>query len=149
MIWVIDASVLIKAYIPECGSEQAGRVLCRFEAGEVDLVAPDLIYPETGNILWKKVRREELMESEAQEIADAISGLPLQVESGRSLMPMALDIAMTCGVTVYDALYVALATAHETQMLTADGKLVSALVGTDYRKNVVGLEAAEISDEGL
>ena len=130
MIRVVDASVLIKAYIPEAGSEQAGTWVARVEEGDVELLAPDLIYPETGNILWKKVRRGELTEAEAREIGAAIGSLPLRIEAGRTLLPLALDIALACGVTVYDALYVALAGVYDTRMLTADGKLVALLANT-------------------
>ena len=57
---VIDASVLIKFYVPEILSDKAEELLIRVEHGDVVLLAPDLIYPEVGNILWKKQRTKEL-----------------------------------------------------------------------------------------
>lgn len=137
---VVDASVLVKAYIPETGSDQAWGLLERLEAGEVELLAPDLIYPECGNILWKKVRRGEIEAADAREIADAMSELPLQIESARKLMPLALDIAIACGTTVYDSLYVSLANIYGTRVLTADQKLVNLLAGTPFRENIESLE---------
>ncbi len=133
---VIDASVLVKAYIPENGSERAIALLEGLEEGEVELFAPDLIYPECGNLLWKKVRRGELEAADAREIVEAILGLPLQIESGRTLLSAALDIALASGATVYDSLYVALAHAYGTRMLTADRKLVSALAVTPFSENI-------------
>lgn len=50
---VIDASVVIKFYIPEILSDKSQEVLARAAGGEVMLFTPDLLYPETGNILWK------------------------------------------------------------------------------------------------
>ena len=51
---VIDASVLIKFFIPEILSEKAENHHNQVAKGDLSLVAPDLIFPEAGNILWKK-----------------------------------------------------------------------------------------------
>ncbi|MBE0599113.1 MAG: type II toxin-antitoxin system VapC family toxin [Desulfuromonadales bacterium] len=138
---VIDASVLIKAYVPEHGSEQASALLTRLAAGELDLLAPELLYPETGNILWKKTLRQELTPAEAREIAEAIAALPLRIEPTRELTALALDIALETGVTVYDALYVALARIYRTSIVTADAKLVERLGGTEWARDVETLHA--------
>ena len=136
---VIDASVLIKFYVPEILSDRAERLLAKVEKKDLDLLAPDLIYPEAGNILWKKQRPRELTRSEVEEIADAILSLPLKIEASRSLLPLAVDIAIAYGITVYDALYLSLAKVYETTMITADRKLVEALARTDLRDSVTWL----------
>ena len=48
---VIEASVVIKFYVPEILSDESAKVMSRVASGELILCAPDLIYPETGNIL--------------------------------------------------------------------------------------------------
>ena len=53
---VIDASVAIKWFLPERYSINAIRLL---DAGH-ELVAPDLVFPECGNVLRKKWLRQEL-----------------------------------------------------------------------------------------
>src|SRR4030042_4073355 len=111
---VVDASVLSKFYVPEILSDRAERLLAKVEKKEIDLLAPDLIYPEAGNILWKKQRLKELTPSEVQEINDAILSLPLKIEASKSLLPLAVDIAIACGITVYDASYLSLAKVYET-----------------------------------
>jgi predicted nucleic acid-binding protein len=136
---IIDASVLVKAFIPENGSEDAGSLLARAEEGEVGLIAPELIYPETANILWKKVRRNELTSDEAREIAEAVLAVPIRAEAAASTFLLALDIALACGVTAYDAQYVALAEALDCQLITADLKLVSTLEGTSLAGRIRGL----------
>lgn len=133
---VIDASVLIKAYIPEILSDKADEVMARVAAGGLSLYAPDLLYPETGNILWKKQRLKELTVAEAEEIADAITALPISIEPSRPVMLLALAIAGSSGVTVYDAMYVAVARIYESSVLTADKKLVDALAKTEFKKCV-------------
>ena len=100
------------------------------------MLAPDLIYPEAGNILWKKQRLKELTHSEAEEITDDILSLPLKIEASKSLLPFALDIAIPYGMTVYDALYLSLAKVYETTLMTADRKLVDALIKTDLKDSV-------------
>jgi predicted nucleic acid-binding protein len=138
---VIDASVIIKAYIPEILSDRAEEVISRVAAGELELLAPDLLYPETGNILWKKARLNELTPTEADEIAAAIIALPVRIEPSRPVVQLALSIAALCGITVYDAMYVAVARIYETSMITADKRLVDALAKTEFRENVCWLGA--------
>ena len=136
---VIDASVLIKFYIPEILSGRAERLLAKVEKKEIDLLAPDLIYPEAGNILWKKQRLKELTRPEVEEITDAILSLPLIIEASKSLLPLAVELAIAYRTTVYDALYLSLAKVYETTMTTADRKLVDALAKTDLKDSVLWL----------
>jgi predicted nucleic acid-binding protein len=136
---VMDASVLIKFYVPEILSDRAERLLAKVEKKDIDLLAPDLIYPEAGNILWKKQRLRELTHSEVEEITDAILSLPLRVETSKSLLPLAVDIAIAYGMTVYDASYLSLAKVYETTLMTADRKLVDVLAKTDLKDSVIWL----------
>jgi len=136
---VIDASVLIKFYIPEILSDKAEELLARVEQGDMMLLAPDLIYPEAGNILWKKQRMKELTRSEVEEITDAIVSLPLKVEASRSFLSLAMDIAITYRITVYDAIYIGMARVYEIKMMTADRKLVDAVDKTDLKEYVAWL----------
>jgi predicted nucleic acid-binding protein len=136
---VIDASVLIKFYVPEILSGRAERLLTDVDKGHIDLSAPDLIYPEAGNILWKKQRLKELTRSEVEEITNAILSLPLKMEASRPLIPLALDIAIAYRITVYDAIYVGLTKVYETTLITADRKLVDVLAKTDLKDSVIWL----------
>lgn len=136
---VMDASVLIKFYVPEILSDRAEQLLAKVEKKDIDLLAPDLIYPEAGNILWKKQRLKELTRSEVEEITDAILSFPLKMEASKPLLPLALDIAIACGITVYDAIYVSLAKVYETTMITADRKLADVLAKTDLKDSVIWL----------
>jgi len=139
MNFVIDASVLIKFYVPEILSNRAERLLARVEKREIALLAPDLIYPETGNILWKKQRLKELTHSEVEEISDAILLLPLKIESSKALLTVAVDIAIAYGITVYDAFYLSLAKVYETTMITADRRLVEALAKANLKDSITWL----------
>ena len=136
---VIDASVLVKFFIPEILSEKAEELNARIMEGDLRLLAPDLIFAEVGNILWKKHRRKELSRAEAEEIVDAVVSLPMEIETSKALLPFAVDLGWAYGITVYDALYVSLAKVHETILITADKKLVEIMGKTDFKKHVAWL----------
>jgi predicted nucleic acid-binding protein len=136
---VIDASVLIKFYIPEILSDKAEELLDRVEQGDMMLLAPDLIYPEAGNILWKKQRMKELTRPEVEEIADAIISLPLKIEASKPFLSLAMDIAIAYRITVYDAIYISMARVYEIKMMTADRKLLDAVAKTDLKECVAWL----------
>ena len=136
---VIDASVLIKFFIPETLSEKAATLNSRVAIGELRLVAPDLIFPEVGHILWKKHRRKELIRSEVKIIVDAIGSMPMEVEASKPLLPIAVDLGLACGIAVYDAIYVSLATVREMVLVTADRKLAEIMQKTNFKKYVAWL----------
>jgi len=133
---VIHANVLIKLYVPEVLSQKADSLFRDAENRRIDLIAPDLIYPEAGNILRKKQRLKELSRPDVEEITEAMLSLPLVVEPVKLLLPLAVDIAIGYNITVYDAAYVALATVYKTTLVTADKKLVDNLSKTILTNNI-------------
>jgi predicted nucleic acid-binding protein len=118
-VFVVDASVVIKWFVPEIHSDAAHRLL----AAAHQFVSPDLLFPEVGNVIWKKVRRGELTAREGQRLAADISGIAVETVPTRGLMIEAHAVAITTGLTVYDAMYLALAVRLETELITADDRL--------------------------
>ena len=53
------------------------------------LHVPDLMFPEVGNILWKKVRRGDLTEEQARGIARLVVAAPLAVHPSAPLLEAA------------------------------------------------------------
>jgi Predicted nucleic acid-binding protein, contains PIN domain len=115
---VVDASVAVKWFVPEIHSTAASLLL----DPEIALYAPDLIGPELGNIVWKKVRREEIGRAEAAEIMNAFAKLPFEIRPSSTLLPAAFELAIALDRTVYDSLYLALAVAEDCALITADAK---------------------------
>ncbi|MEA2694640.1 MAG: hypothetical protein QOJ16_4027 [Acidobacteriota bacterium] len=130
---VVDASVAVKWFVPEVHSEEALRLL---SAGR-ELLAPDLLPAEFGNILWKKTRRGEIGVPKAVEILRALAEIPLHVSSSSRLLESAYLLAEKFQRTVYDSLYLALAILEECPMVTADLRLVHALAGTSLAGRTV------------
>ncbi len=125
---VIDASVLVKLFLPESGSEQAQALIEQVFARHPDGPAvPDLIYAECGNVFWKKVQRGELTAKAAQACMADLCALPMQVFPLSELAENALDWALRYHITVYDAVYATLAAALCTQLHTAEAALVRLL----------------------
>jgi predicted nucleic acid-binding protein len=123
---VVDTSVAVKWFVPEVHTEAATRLL----ATEFVLFAPDLIGPELANTLWKKVRRGELTQGEAEEILAAFENLPIEVTPSRVLLAAALQVAIALDRSVYDCLYLALAVAQDCALLTADRRFHSAVLAS-------------------
>jgi predicted nucleic acid-binding protein len=120
-VFVVDASVVLKWFIPEVHSDAALRWL----ESSHEYLAPDLIFAEVGNAIWKKVRRKELDEGEAQRLAKDVARVAVEIIPMRGLLPDAEALALAIGITFYDAMYVALAARLDTQAITADDRLLA------------------------
>jgi predicted nucleic acid-binding protein len=115
---------VIKWHVAEIHAEATLRLL---GDDAPELHVPDLMFPEVGNILWKKIRRGDLSEEQARGIAHLVVVAPLEVHPSAPLLEAAFEIAMRTGRTVYDSLYVALAVHLACRLVTADEKLYNAL----------------------
>ena len=115
---VIDASVAVKWVVTETGSELAEPLLGS------ELVAPDLLFAECANILWKKVRRGELTKEEAAVAAQTLEQADFTVVSTKGYLGAATSIAIELDHPAYDAVYLAAAEAHGLRCVTADDRLV-------------------------
>jgi predicted nucleic acid-binding protein len=122
-VFVVDASVVVKWFVPEIHSGTARRLLVLPH----EYVAPDLLFAETANTIWKKIRREELTAEEGQRLVTDIGRIAVQPISCRALAQDAHTLANATGRTVYDSMYVALAVRLNTRAITADDRLEAAL----------------------
>jgi predicted nucleic acid-binding protein len=134
--WTVDASVALKWFIPEVHSEAAKLLL----EPNFELVAPDLIYSESGNVLWKKFNRNELSASEVQAVRGAIEAVPFQVLPGKDLLESAIELAIALTRTVYDCMYLAVAVGMKAPLVTADRKLYRALAAGPFSQHVHWVE---------
>jgi len=129
----MDASALIKYVYDEEGTpivEQLIETLLNDD--DATIYVPDLLFIECANILWKKVRRNEVdTETAEKDLAD-LASLELNATPCADLMTRALSLACKYGISAYDACYVALAERHSIPLVTADDHLIHKLAGTGY-----------------
>jgi predicted nucleic acid-binding protein len=133
---VIDASVAIKWVIEEDGTA-AALALRRFR-----LAAPDLLIPECANILWKKVRRQELTEAEALLAARLLERAELELAPTRRLLEPATRLAVALDHPAYDCIYLALAEARGWDVVTADQRLCAKVRECGLAVRVMSLTGA-------
>jgi predicted nucleic acid-binding protein len=126
---IIDASVAIKWFIPEQDSASAIRL---FDA-KSPMLAPDLIRPEIGNVVWKLVCRQLLKTEQAYQILNDFLSMPIEIHDSQELIVSALEIAVETERTVYDSLYLALAAKTGGVMITADARLANAINNTHWK----------------
>lgn len=122
-VLVIDASVVIKWFIPEVDSAVARRLLDHDHA----YFAPDLLFAELANTTWKKVRYGHLSPEQGERLMTDFTTIAVETIPSRALARDAYRLAVATGRTGYDALYLALAMRLDTQMITADERLANAL----------------------
>lgn len=115
---VVDTSVALKWFLSEEGSDRAGALL----RGEI-LAAPDMLLYEITNVLqW----RSDLTPKDRQDLFAKFLNYDVQMfvipthKFGR-----VVDLSQEFDITTYDASFIAMAELLETEMVTADRKLLN------------------------
>jgi predicted nucleic acid-binding protein len=140
MSFIVDASVAVRWYFPEQGSEEAERVL----VSQADLIAPELIIAEIGSAALKRVRKRELSAEEAVHIvAQALTAFTALIAL-RGLASEAMRYAAELDHPIYDCFYLALAASEGTPIVTADRKLavLAERVGVSVELLALGTQQA-------
>lgn len=118
---VIDASVAVKWFVPQPLTGRAEAAL------DWELAAPDLIFAEIGNAVWKYVRAGVMSRDTALSVFKDIEiayfrPVALDEEIARN----AMEIALTLNHPVYDCVYLAVGRKLGWPVLTDDRKLIAA-----------------------
>jgi predicted nucleic acid-binding protein len=127
---VVDASVVAKVFVHEDLSANALSIIERLAAPEseeaLDLYAPDFMWVECANVLWKYVTAYGYSLDDAQsDLTDLLALAITAVPCSQILRRDAFRLACTYKLPIYDACYLALAHELGCQMVTADRKLLS------------------------
>ncbi len=132
-IYVIDTSVLVKYAIPAEYNDSVERIVSLHQESGIQLIAPDFIFVECANVLWKVARRVETPVEDVMERLDRLRRINIRLVSQADLLKDALRLALDINITVYDALYCALAQRENAELITEDRRLRNALDRTDIR----------------
>jgi predicted nucleic acid-binding protein len=134
---IVDSSVAVKWFLPETYSAEASRILTEYDNGALSFMAPDFIYAEFGNVVWKKLIFQGVDANAADTAIAKFQQLKISLTSTASLLDDAYRLAVTHKRSVYDSLYLALSLRAGCRFVTADEKLVNA-IGSAF-PNVVWL----------
>jgi predicted nucleic acid-binding protein len=110
------------------------------------LIAPDLLNAEIGNILWKRLRREEMEMPEAKVVLESLRKLSLDIRPSKRLVEAALEIGSEFGTTVYDGIYLALAIQEKAILVTADRKFFRKIDNEELASSIQLLVARQESE---
>jgi predicted nucleic acid-binding protein len=132
---VIDANIAIKWFVDEAGSEIARQIL----AVPGKLLAPGHALGEIGHALVRYRRSQHVTADQYEEIKAMLPPL-LEFVPIDGIFAPALDIAWDTGISVYDALYVALAVRRGVLLITADMRLLRSLAASAWHGLAIGLD---------
>ena len=131
--YVVDTSALVKIVLPDEYDETIEEIVSHHEMSEIQLIAPDFILVECANVLWKVARRVGTPVEDVMAQIDRLRGISIGLVSQADLLEDALRLALNMEITVYDALYCALAQRENAELITEDRRLRNALDRTDIR----------------
>lgn len=121
MTVVLDASVLLKWFVQEPGSDAALDVKTRYLDGELAIVVPDLALYEIPNVLRFK---RGVPESAVHAAMQALWELDLEIVSpSEMLLEDSIHCSFTTDLSLYDCVYLALAKELDATLITADRQL--------------------------
>jgi predicted nucleic acid-binding protein len=137
MAFVLDSSFAVAVALEEVGADAGGDRIAAQGA-----VVPILWRWEVANALLMAVRRGRLAESKLPGILEGLSALPVAIDddSAARAWTDTLRLAVSAGLTAYDAAYLELAQRLGAPLATLDRKLAQAARLASLE--VIGAEAA-------
>jgi len=127
---VVDANVILKAVIIEPYSREVIDMLRQLGIG-IELHAPLFLKVECSNVLWKQVRAGYPLPHAVQDI-HSLAKLAIQYTATEPLLGLAFEMACQYDITVYDALYLALAATMQLPVITGDRPAARKAAGSPY-----------------
>ena len=120
-VFVVDTTVVIGHLIDDPFTPQA-RALFRRLNKTIILHIPEFCFLECANVLWKRVRFNEMQPAQAEMLLKGLSALPLITDAVKPLLQRALQIGLKHQLAVYDSLYIALAESLNCSLITVDSR---------------------------
>jgi predicted nucleic acid-binding protein len=112
---VVDASVIVKWYLPELYSEDALALLDRYQVVTVDTVVAQI-----GSVLWKRIKPGEMRAQEGRDIMRNLVNLPIRFCPASVLAANAIEFSSYTARTFNESLFFVLALREKTRLVTAD-----------------------------
>jgi predicted nucleic acid-binding protein len=117
---VVDASVIAKWFLNEPDSKNALEFRDKHISEEILIIVPDLLFIEVLNALRYKGNDEKAL----GEVNSSLWEMQLHIErTNPFLLEQAINLSVKHKLSIYDAVYAALAQLHGCQLVTADKEL--------------------------
>jgi predicted nucleic acid-binding protein len=117
---IADTSVLIKLVLAEPRSDLARQLRSD------DLASPTIWLAEAANVLWRKVRTNEIAQSHARQALRILEGT-IQTIPIEGLAKDALDLAVELNHPVYDCFFLQSAIQQNSYVITDDRRFAHAV----------------------
>jgi predicted nucleic acid-binding protein len=122
---IVDASVLLHAFLPDELQPNALALVGEHVAGRLHLATPALLPYELSNAVWQAERRGRLSPDQAGRVIDAFRDLDIEIVP-QPLGEM-LPLARQYNLSAYDAAYLSLAQTRGENLVTGDQRLFNAV----------------------
>ncbi len=119
---VLDASAIVKWFVEEDESSEMRRIRDLYLKGRVVIHIPSLLLIELANAL-RYVKG--LTPTDVANAVEALRALRLNIVDDTEVLEEAIETAFNTGITVYDAIYVALAKTTDSKLVTYDTELLN------------------------
>ena len=120
----IDASFLLKLFLPENKSDEAEMLWKAWVGDHVEIMAPTLIMFELPSVIRNKVFRGILTEREGGGIINLLNHLDISLIYTEEFLDIAWEIGIILNTpNLYDCFYIALPKLLRIPLWTADKKL--------------------------
>lgn len=127
---VLDSGVIAALFFKEEVSDRVQEIV----DGYSEYHTLSIAYPEVASVAWKKVKiygeDEEVSKQALESAAEFIDSI-CEVADGKSILARAFELAVEHDITVYDALFIALAIQLKARLITTDRELYKKLKGTE------------------
>ncbi|MCY7347334.1 MAG: type II toxin-antitoxin system VapC family toxin [Pyrinomonadaceae bacterium] len=124
---VVDSGITVKWFVEESDSNIAQLIYDEYESGNLSLLAPDLIYAEYGNIIWKKQIFQGISATEAEFACKKFQNISFVLTPNPLLFDDAYRLAVKYQRTFYDSLYLALSVRENCAFVTADERFYNSV----------------------
>jgi predicted nucleic acid-binding protein len=124
---IVDASVLLHAFLPDEVQPNALAVVREHASGRLHLKAPALLPYELSNAVWQAERRGRITRSQADRLIQSFGNLDIEIipQPWGEMLPLARQYDRSA----YDAAYLSLAERLGEPLITADERLYHAVKG--------------------
>ncbi len=117
---IVDASIAVKWFVEEEGSEKALSLRNEHINGSSVLIVPDLFFIEVINAFRYKTKNKEFL----KKVNDDLWKIQLKVQKiNQYILDKASEIALDYDMSIYDSIYVALSQIYGCPIYTSDKKL--------------------------